>query len=123
MSDIIIPTIEELTRRRMASLTLSEKAILEHPKEYREIKQLIRHIISRPIDISDYYKTARTLGRLLEKMTESGDQSLFHYYYTNIDPTRKGEARYFRANCLDLADQLNCIDEMRHRRRNIRVIH
>jgi uncharacterized protein YwqG len=123
MSDTMIPTIEELTRKRMEALTVSEKAIVEHPLEYREIKKLIQYIISKTIDIEDYYATAKNLSRLLGKMTESGDQSIFYYYYTNIDPRQKGQARYFRANCLDLAQQLQCIDHMRQSKRHIRVIH
>lgn len=122
MDDTLIPTIEELTRRRVESLNISEKAITEHPDEYREIKKLIRHIISHTVDISDYYQTAKKLTRLLGKMTESGNQSIFYYYYTNIDPQQKGQARYFRANCLDLDHQLQCIDQRRQNRRHIRVI-
>lgn len=122
MSDILIPTIDELIKRRMESLNISEKAIIEHPEEYREIKKTIRYIISKTIDIGDYYKTARKLGLLLEKMTESGNQSIFYYYYTNIDPLQKGQVQYFRANCMDLEQQLHCIEQQRHRNHNIRVI-
>ena len=122
MSDITIPTMEELIRRRMESLNISEKAILEHPREYRAIKQLVRLIISQPLDISDYYKTARELGHLLEKMSESGNQSIFHYYCTHIDPRQKGQVQYFRATCVDLEQQLNCIEQQRHRNRNIRIV-
>ena len=122
MTDIMIPTIDELIRRRMESLNISEKAIIEHPEEYREIKRTIRDIISKTIDIGDYYKMAKKLTRLLGKMTESGNQSIFQYYYINIDPRQKGQARYFRANCLDLEQQLQFIDEQRHSKRHIRVI-
>ena len=122
MSDIMIPTIDELIKRRMESLNISQKAIIEHPEEYREIKRTIRDIISKTIDIGDYYKTAEKLSRLLSKMTESGNQSIFHYYYINIDPRQKGQARFFRANCVDLEQQLQFIDEQRHSKRHIRVI-
>lgn len=122
MTDIMIPTIDELIRRRMESLNISEKAIIEHPEEYREIKRTIRDIISKTIDIGDYYKMAKKLTRLLGKMTESGNQSIFQYYYINIDPRQKGQARYFRANCVDLEQQLQFIDEKRHSKRHIRVI-
>lgn len=122
MSDLMIPTIEELTRRRRKSLTVSEKAIIEHPVEYREIKKLIRHIISKTVDIGDYYTTAKKLTRLLNKMTESGNQSIFYYYYTNIDPQQKGQAIYFRADCMDLEQQIECVNQMRCNKRHIRVI-
>ncbi len=123
MSDIMIPTIEELTRKRMEALTVSEKAIIEHPAEYREIKKIIQYIISKTVDIEEYYSTAKKLTGLLGKMIESGNQSIFFYYYTNIDPRQKGQARYFRANCIDLDQQLQCVDHMRHIKRHIRVIH
>jgi len=123
MSDTMIPTIEELTRKRMEALTVSEKAIIEHPAEYREIKKLIRYIISKTVDIEEYYSTAKKLTRLLGTMTKSGNQSIFYYYYTNIDPRQKGQARYFRANCIDLDQQLQCVDHMRHSKRHLRVIH
>ena len=122
MSDIMIPTIDELIKKRMESLAVSEKAIIEHPAEYREIKKLIRHIISKTVDIEEYYATAEKLSRLLGKMTESGNQSIFYYYYKNIDPRAKGQARYFRANCMDLEQQLNCVDQLRHNKRHLRVI-
>jgi len=123
MSDIMIPTIEELTRKRMEALSVSEKAIIDHPAEYREIKKLIRLIIFKTLDIEDYYSTAKKLTRLLDKMTESGNQSIFYYYYKNIDPRQKGQARYFRANCIDLDQQLKCVDQMRYNKRKLRVIH
>jgi len=123
MSDTMIPTIEELTRKRMEALTVSEKAIIAHPAEYREIKKIIRYIISKTVDIEEYYSTAKKLTRLLGKITESGNQSIFYYYYTNIDPRQKGQARYFRANCIDLAQQLECIDHIRLSKRHIRVVH
>jgi hypothetical protein len=123
MSDTMIPTIEELTRKRMEALIVSEKAIIAHPAEYREIKKIIRYIISKPIEIGDYYSTAQRLTKLLKTMTQSGPGSIFHYFYTNIDPQQKGQARYFRANCIDLAQQLECIDHMRHSKRHIRVVH
>ncbi|MBC2715011.1 MAG: hypothetical protein HF978_06840 [Desulfobacteraceae bacterium] len=122
MSDMMIPTIEELTKRRMESLAVSEKAIIEHPDEYREIKKIIRYIISKTVDIGDYYTIAKKLTRLLDKMTESGNQSIFYYYYKNIDPQQRGQARYFRANCMDLEQQLKCVDQLRCSKRHIRVI-
>ena len=122
MSDNLIPTIEELNRRRRQSLIVSEKAINDHPAEYREIKKLIRTIISKPIDIGDYYSIAVKLTRLLKKLAESGSLSIFNYYYQNIDPSQKGQARYFRSDCIDLDQQLQCIDQLRHEKRRIRVI-
>ena len=123
MKDVLLPTIEDLKKQRMESLIISEKAISEHPNEYREIKKLVRSIISTTIDISDYYKTAVKLVRLLEKMLETGNGSVFHYYYKTIDPQQEGQARYFRGSCIDLFQQIKCVDELRITRRQIRVVH
>jgi len=122
MNDIMIPSIEELNQRRLESLTVSEKAVIEHPDEYREIKKIIQYIIAKTVDIGDYYTTAKKLTRLLGKMTESGNQSIFYYFYTNIDPQQKGQARYFRTNCMDLEQQLKYVDQMRYDKRHIKVI-
>jgi hypothetical protein len=123
MNDMLLPTIEDLKKQRLESLMISEKAIAEHPNEYREIKILLRSIISTTVDIGDYYKTVLKLVRLLEKMLETGHGSIFHYYYKTIDPQQEGQARYFRANCLDFYQQIKCVDELRITRRQIRVIH
>ena len=123
MNDVLLPTIEDLKKQRLESLMISEKAIGEHPNEYREIKKLLRSILSTTIDIGDYYKTAVKLVRLLEKMIETGHGSIFHYYYKTIDPQQEGQARYFRGSCLDLFQQIKCVDELRITRRQIRVVH
>jgi hypothetical protein len=122
MSDALFPTIEELEKRRLESLLISEKTINEHPNEYREIKRIVKKIISTTIDIGDYYKTALKLVRLLEKMIETGHGSIFNYYYQTIDPQQEGQARYFRANCLDFYQQVKCMDELRISRRQIKLI-
>jgi len=122
MNEPLLPTMDELKKRRSESLRISEKAINEHPAEYREIKSLVSDILSKPVDIGDYYKTARKLAGLLEKMVETGPGSIFYYYYKNIDPRQSGDAIYFRANCLDLYEQLKYVNELRIDRRNMRLI-
>ena len=62
MNTIKSPTMEELKRKRKESLRISEKAINEHPNEYREIKDLVSKILSKPLDVSDYYRTAVKLA-------------------------------------------------------------
>ena len=122
MSKIIIPTMDELKKRRQESLAEAEKAISEHPEEYREIKKMIRHIVDGTVDIDDYYKMAKKLSRLLDKMTESGTKSVFCYFYTNIDPQRRGQSRYFRTNCIDLEQQLKYIDQLRYDKGRLRIV-
>ena len=122
MSDIQIPTIAELTQKRQQSLMASEQVIRKHPDVYRQLKKLVRDIISEPVDISDYYSTAQALTHLLKQMAQSGHGSIFDYYYVQIDPHQKGQAQYFRANCVDLEEQLRCVDQLRSDRCRLRVI-
>ena len=122
MNNGINPSLEELERRRVRSLMVSEKAVMEYPDVYREIKKLVRHVISSPVDIGDYYKTARKLSELLKKMALTDANSLFYYFYKSIDPMQCGRAMYFRADCLDLWEQLKYIDELRIRKHHIRLI-
>lgn len=122
MNDGLNPSLEELEQRRIRSLTVSEKAVCEHPDLYREIKKIILHVLQSPLDIGDYYKTARRLAELLEKMAQTDADSLFYYFAKSIDPVKCGRAMYFRADCLDLAEQLQCIDEWRVRKHHIRVV-
>ena len=122
MNDKINPSLEELERRRIRSLMVSEKAVSEYPDVYREIKKLVLYVIQTPIEIGDYYKTARKLAELLEKIAKSDANSLFYYFAKSIDPLKCGRAMYFRADCLDLWEQLKCIDELRIREHHIRLI-
>jgi len=122
MKDIMLPTMKELKKRRLESLRISAKAISEHPNEYQELKVLVSKILSKPVDIGDYYKTAKRLSGLLEKMVETGPESIFYYYYKSIDPRKSGQARYFRVNCLDLNEQLKYVNELRIDRRKTRLI-
>ena len=122
MNDGINPSLEELEQRRVRSLMVSEKAVVEHPDVYREIKKMVLEVISTPVDIGDYYKTARKLSELLEKMAKADANSLFYYFAKSIDPMKCGRAMYLRADCLDLWEQLKCIDELRTRKHHMRVI-
>ena len=122
MADLLHPSLEELRKRAESSMTMAEKAIIAHPDAYREIKQLLDHVIADTIDIGEYQKTAERLARLLEMMTASGKSSVFHYYYNNIDPRKGGDVRYFRAICVDLREQIRCIDDMRRCKRRIRLV-
>jgi hypothetical protein len=122
MADLLSSSIEELKKRAAASMTITEKAIIAHPETYREIKQMLDHIVADTIDIGEYQKTAEQLSRLLEIMISSGTSSIFYYFYNNIDPRQGGDVRYFRATCMDLMEQIRCIDDMRRCRRNIRLV-
>lgn len=122
MNDGINPSLEELEQRRTRSLMVSEKAVCKYPDLYREIKKMVMGVIQSPLDIGDYYKTARGIAERLEKLAQTDAGSLFYYFAKSIDPLKCGRAMYFRADCLDLAEQLKCIDEWRTRKHHIRVV-
>ncbi|MFP3999141.1 MAG: hypothetical protein ACLFUN_04795 [Desulfobacterales bacterium] len=122
MQNSMPPTMEELRRRRQRALEKAEKAISERPGEYREIKRLLDEILDRPVDVTDYYRVAGEIVRLLEKLSASSSESLFAYYCSNIDPRKKGDARYFKVVCRDLRHQLNLVDQYRRQRHNLRIL-
>ena len=122
MKDSWIPTIEELTQRRRNSLAASAQIIRRHPDLYTRLKAQIRRILSKPLEIGDYYAMAKSLADLLKELSQHGQGSLFHYYYIQIDPRQMGRAEYLRAHCSDLDEQLRCIDAARRSRARLRVI-
>jgi hypothetical protein len=122
MNDKIHPSLEELKQRRARSLVVSEKAVTEYPDVYRDIKKMVLAVIQTPIEIGDYYKTARKLADLLSKLAQTDEGSLFYYFAKSLDPLKCGRAMYFRADCLDLWEQLKCIDEFRINSHHIRLI-
>ena len=122
MNEPPIKTIEDLKKRRLESLMLSEKALVEHIETYREIKTLVKEIVFKTVDIGDYFSTASRLTKLLETMTQVGTETIFNYFYQNIDPRQCGEVRYFRAVCLDLFEQLNELDKWRADKRKLTKI-
>jgi len=122
MTDKMNPSLEELEKRRIRSLVASAKAVSEYPGVYREIKKMVLEVIQTPVEIGDYYKTARKISGLLEKMAKIDASSLFYYFSKSIDPLKSGRAMYFRADCVDLWEQLKYIDELRIQKQHIRLI-
>ncbi len=102
------------------SLVNTEKAILNHPDEYRKIKSIVNQVTKHPVDIDEYYKTAVRLATLLESM---GRNTIFNpYFLDNIDPRHNCQARYFRYICMDLSEQIKSLNHWRRKRLKIRVI-
>ncbi|MFW6081648.1 MAG: hypothetical protein ACOC7W_07025 [Desulfosalsimonas sp.] len=122
MNNFMPPTIEDLKQRRQQALDRAEKAIAGSPGEYREIKRLLDAVLDRPVDVSDYYRVATKIVRLLEMLSATSPDSLFAYYCNNIDPNRQGDARYFKIVCRDLRHQLELIDQYRRQRHKLRII-
>lgn len=122
MTDLSPPSLEELKKRAEAAMAAAEKIIIAQPAAYREIKQILNHVVNNTIDIGEYQKTAERLARLLEIMAASRKSSIFNYFYNNIDPRHGGDVRYFRAICADLLQQIHCIDDMRRCKQRIRLV-
>jgi hypothetical protein len=115
-------TIEALEQKHLESLRGSEKAIRCQPEIYAEIKTMLNSVLLNPVDVSEYFGTARKLAGLLRTLDGIGGVTIFGYFHPNIDPTGKGDVRYFRAMCRDLADQVNRLDKWRAQNRNIRIV-
>jgi len=122
MNSPTMETLEDLKRKRIESLMLSEEAIREHPETYRKLKVLVRDIATKTIDIGEYNDVAKKLAELLKRMSITRPGTIFNYYFENIDPRQFGEARYFRAMCVDLFDQLKRLDEWRTNKRKFVLI-
>ncbi|MBF0225776.1 MAG: hypothetical protein HQK76_10005 [Desulfobacterales bacterium] len=113
-------TVDELLKKRIESFFITEKAVLQYSKEYREIKCLLRRIVFEVVDISEYYPLSNELINLFDAM---GEGTIFYnYFYKNIDPSQSGDARFLRAECRDLLNQIEEFDEWRLKNRNIRIL-
>ncbi len=119
MSEI---TLDELKKRRKESMFISEQAVLEFPDRYKELKRLIRSVVYEIIDISDYYKTARSVSDALKPLAFNRPGSIFHYFYEHIDPGMYGDVRYLRAVCTDCLFEINAFDRWRTENRNIHIV-
>lgn len=108
-----ILTFEELQQRQAEGWMTSEKAVRKRYSTYREIKQLLRNINTRPLDVADYYTVAMRLGGLLHEMKAGFCNTIFHYFADQIDPGRNGDARCFRMECVQLAEQIKVLDHRR----------
>ena len=122
MDESSIQTVEDLKKKRLEALKLSEQALIAHPQAYREIKKLAKEVAFKTVDIGDYFAIASRLTELLGKMTKTGKGTIFAYFLQNIDPGQCGEARYFRGMCLDLHGQIDELDSWRANKRGLTVI-
>jgi hypothetical protein len=113
-------TIGDLRKKRINALRMSEKAIREHVAAYHEIKTMVREINTGPLDIALYYQTASRLGMLLTRLAYRG--TIFQYFAEQIDPRKNGDVRYFRAQCLDLNEQLKELDRWRTKKHHLRRV-
>jgi hypothetical protein len=114
--------LDALKQKHAESLDRSEHAIGSNPAIYREIKSLLDRILSEPLDVSEYYGTARRLAELVKCLNPANADTIFPYYLSNIDPNRNGDVRYFRYICRDLAQQLRMLDNRRIEKCKLRLV-
>ncbi len=115
-------SIFDLQQKRYKSLAAAEKAARMHPDEYRAVREIVHHVLSSTIDISRYDQTAGTLARLLETLVQTAPESIFSYFQENIDPRKSGSPAFLRAACMDLDEQIKCIDRFREDKQKRRII-
>jgi hypothetical protein len=122
MDDLPKLTLEELKGRRSEALSRLESAALLYPATYRELKRMLCEINSSAMDISQYYRTALQLTKLLKILIQAGAGTIFDHYLHHIDPAKDGDVRYFRFECLDLAEQLKSFEKWSAEQHNLKVI-
>jgi hypothetical protein len=115
-------TVAQLKERREKALIHSEEALLKHTETYRQLKRMVNEINTNPLDISQYHKTAVRMSALLKELIRVNTQTVFDYYYCNIDPQQMGDVRFFRCQCLDLAEQIIELDRWRAKRHHLTLV-
>lgn len=115
-------TLDILEKKRQDALHWTEKAIQRNPDAYCTLKKMVHRILTRPVDVSEYYPAASRLSGLIQSLSQIGGETIFHYFYPHIEPGKNGDPRYFRAMCLDLSEQIQALDRWRVSHRNIRLI-
>lgn len=115
-------TLDELKKKWYNAMKVSEQAIILHPSEYYQLKQLTYAVAYQPLDISEYYSTANMITKLLKPLVLSGENTIFRYFYDHINPCLYGDVRYFRAVCLDFTEQVKVFEQWRCEARHIVLI-
>lgn len=105
--------LDILRKKHSATFARTLQAAANQPREYRALKSMLKDVLSRNVDVSEYYRTAAALADLLQRLNRNPGQTLFSYFSATIDPRQQGDVRYFRYSCRDLADQIRQIDQAR----------
>ena len=115
-------SIGDLEKRWEESLTATEAVVIKHPEDYREIKLLIREVVTKTLDIGDYLPTAERIGALLQRMNTTTANSIFHFFREQFSPTSIGRLKLFRFECMDLYEQLKAFDAWRLKHHHLEII-
>ena len=114
--------IAVLQKRLDAALIHADEAVGAHPAAYRELRSILKRVLSETVDIGLYHALACRLADLLQILSQNRTETLFEYFHQSIDPRRQGGARYFRFFCRDLNNSLDDLEDFRRTRRRLKVI-
>jgi hypothetical protein len=115
-------TISELETRWEKALKATRTAAVAHHRAYRKLKSVATDIVSRPVDINDYFPTVEHLINLLDELDPCGRESIFSIFRIRISPSSVWDVRMLRMECRDLLAHLKDFDEWRREGHHIRMV-
>ncbi|CAN2042560.1 conserved hypothetical protein [Candidatus Magnetomoraceae bacterium gMMP-15] len=122
MNTAFLISKNELKKKLDQAFKISERAVSFYPKEYSEIKKLLKDILYKQVDIDEYLDLATQLADLLKTMNQVGTGTIFHVPYKWIDPRQCGKAQSLRFECQFLFDGITDLYEWRTGRYKLRLI-
>jgi len=115
-------SIVDLENRWEKSLMATEALVVQYPETYREIKSLVKEVVTRTLDIGDYLPTAERLVSLMQEMDAVTADSIFHFFREQFSPTSIGKLKLFRFECMDLYELMKAFDAWRLKSHHLEVI-
>jgi hypothetical protein len=115
-------TISELETRWEKALKATHMAAVDHHRAYRKLKSAAADIVSRPVDINDYFPAVENLIRLLDELDPCGCESIFAIFRTRISPSSIWDVRMLRMECRDLLAHLKSFDAWRRDRHHLQMV-
>jgi hypothetical protein len=115
-------TLEELQNRWEKTLAATDELVIQYPQYYHQIKDLLTEIVTKTIDISDYEDIAENLGRLIRKLDDASNQSIFYYFYDRFFPCSINKLKLLRVECWDLLEQLKAFDYWRRETHQLTIL-
>jgi hypothetical protein len=106
-------TLKDLQDRWEKTLSITEKLVVRDPNGYSQIKELLKDIVTKTVDICHYEDTAIKLDRLLTKIDDASKRSIFYFFSDRFSPFSISKMRLFRIECRDLLDQLKAFEDWR----------
>lgn len=115
-------TLAELKTRWDATLKATQAAVTDQYEAYLELKSLADKVVSKPIDINDYFPTVEKLIHLLDILDPCGKKSIFHFFKKRIFPSSIYHVRMLRLECRDLLNHLDAFDRWRQKNCHLHLV-